>query len=69
MKGHPGVRLMAARSEYQLLREEAEAAVKGAIAAANELMTEFVSKRRAADWGIINDGLLKAERFVKRAKP
>lgn len=63
--GHLGVRLMAAHSETELLREEAETIVRGALAAAKELMTEYVSKRRAADWCIINDGLYNAEKFLR----
>lgn len=39
-------------------REALEAAAKGGEAAADELMTEFISKKRAANWGIINGGLL-----------
>lgn len=30
--------------------------------ASNELMTEFISKKRAARWDIINDALYQAER-------
>jgi hypothetical protein len=44
-------------------------AVKGALAACNELMTEFISKRRAAKWDVINEGLMKAEAFVRRHSP
>lgn len=39
-------------------------ALRGAIAASDELMTEYVSRKRAADWGVINDGLVKAGRAL-----
>lgn len=43
--------------------------VKGTLAAADELMTEFVSKKRAADWKVINDGLYAAGRFLRETGP
>ena len=30
------------------------------IAAADELMTEFISKKRACDWGVVNQAMLDA---------
>ena len=39
--------------------------VKGVLAACDELMTEFISRKRAANWQVINDGLVAAERFVR----
>lgn len=35
--------------------------LQGVLDAANELMTEFVSKKRAAKWDIINQGLYEVE--------
>ena len=40
--------------------------VKALIAAIDELMTEYVSGRRAADWGVINKGLYDAERYLRK---
>ncbi len=34
--------------------------------AVDELMAEFISKKRAADWAIINDGLLAAEKESRK---
>ena len=31
---------------------------QGTMKALDELMTEFVSKKRAADWGVINDAMV-----------
>lgn len=35
--------------------------------AVEELLSEFVSKKRAADWGIINDAGVKASRAIRAA--
>lgn len=40
----------------------------GAREAADELMTEFISKKRAANWGKINEGLMAAEKAEKKAR-
>jgi hypothetical protein len=45
------------REQKRLIRRT----LKGALAAADELMTEFISKRRAANWGVLNRGLYDAE--------
>ena len=37
-----------------------DAALKGAANAADQLMSEFISRKHAADWGVINDGLVAA---------
>ncbi len=37
--------------------------LQGAMDACNELMTEFISKKRAAKWDIVNEGLYEAERM------
>lgn len=44
----------------------ARSIIKGCLAAANELMAEFVSGKRAADWAVINDGLCRAEQFLRK---
>lgn len=44
--------------------DKAREGLKGAIAAADELMTEFVSHGRAAQWGTINDGLVAANKAL-----
>lgn len=49
-------------------RRKVRKIIKGALAAADELMSEFVSKKRAANWGVINDGLYNAERMEKELK-
>ena len=51
--------------------KEIIAVLKGLESACNELMTEFVSKKRAADWGIINDALVasvKARAAIAKAE-
>jgi len=40
-------------------------ALEMALRAADELMTEFISKKRAADWGVINDGLVAAGKAIR----
>lgn len=37
--------------------------VQGVLDATNELMTEFIGKKRAARWDIVNSGLYEAERL------
>lgn len=64
----------------QLTREEAEArakviraapklldACRAMVKAADELMTEFVGKKRAANWGVINQAMVDAGRAIKEA--
>jgi len=41
--------------------------VKGVLAACDELMAEFIAKKRAANWKVINDGLYAAEQFLRQA--
>ena len=43
-------------------------ALLGCLRACDELMTEFVSKKRAAQWGIINDGLWRAEQLTREIR-
>ena len=47
------------------VRELARKAAEGGEAAADELMTEFISKKRAANWGIINEGLLACGALIR----
>ncbi len=37
--------------------------IQGALDACNEVMTEFMGKKRAAKWDIINQGLYDAEQL------
>ena len=53
------------RSEIEALREMGRKAAEGGKAAADELMTEFIGKKRAADWGIINEGLLACDALLR----
>lgn len=51
-----------------LLREARDALVavaKGGKAVADELMAEFISKTRAANWGIINKGLIACDAALR----
>lgn len=41
-------------------------ALRATMQAADELMTEFVSKKRAANWGVINDALVMAGTLLRR---
>lgn len=50
------------------LHEELVGALEAMLAAENELMIEFVSKKRAAKWGIINDAGVKAAKALSKAK-
>jgi hypothetical protein len=43
-------------------------ALEGQSKAINELMTEFVSKKRAADWGVINDAGVEAGLALRAAQ-
>lgn len=36
--------------------------IKNLLKACNELMTEFISRKRAANWEIINDAMVAGER-------
>lgn len=38
--------------------------LKNLLLACNELMTEFVSKKRAADWGLINDAMVEGQKAI-----
>lgn len=56
--------------EVNRLAESNEALVKackGLQKACDELLTEFVSKKRAADWALINDALVQAGLAIKSA--
>lgn len=44
------------------------AALEGMAKVVDELLTEFVSKKRAADWGVINDNMVAAGRAIRAAK-
>jgi hypothetical protein len=48
---------------------EMKEALKGMLAAAEELLAEFASKKRAADWGVVNDAMMAASRAIKIATP
>jgi hypothetical protein len=48
--------------------EQVRTIIKDVLAASNELMTEFVSHKRAANWGIVNDGLYNAEQFLRNTE-
>jgi len=48
---------------------ELEEAGREMMTAANELMTEFVSRTRAAHWGLINDALVKMGNALARRTP
>ena len=48
---------------------ELEEAGREMMAAANELMTEFVSKRRAANWCVINDAMVRMGKALARRTP
>lgn len=39
--------------------------IKQLMKACNELMTEFVSKKRAADWKLINDAMVVGGKAIK----
>jgi hypothetical protein len=45
-----------------LTAENVQKLMQDLLDASNELMTEFISKKRAARWDIINDALYRAER-------
>lgn len=49
-------------------RRQVRRVLKGVIAAAGELMTEFVSKQRACNWGVANEGMYNAERMAADLK-
>ena len=51
-------------SQVKELQEAGRKAAEGGVAAANELMTEFLSKTRAANWGVINQGLLDCDALL-----
>jgi len=53
------------REELKGKLMDAQRGCRGALAAADELMTEFVSKKRAANWQIINDGLVAARQGLE----
>lgn len=50
-------------SDNILSAEHVQKVIQGAIDACNEVMTEFMSKKRAAHWDIINMGLYNAEQL------
>jgi len=37
--------------------------------ACDEMMTEFISKKRAANWGIINSALFESAKFRRSLEP
>ena len=49
-------------------KEQLAATIKALLDACNELMTEFVSKKRAADWAIINDAMVEGGKALKELK-
>ena len=67
-------RIMAAHAQMReeivrLRRTKAEllAACREMLKAADELMTEFISKKRACDWGIVNQAMLDAGAAIRKA--
>lgn len=44
------------------------AACQAMLEAADELMTEFISKKRATDWGIVNGAMVDAANAIAKAK-
>lgn len=54
---------MSNESDKVLTAANVQKVVQGVMDACNELMTEFISKKRAAKWDIVNDGLYNAERM------
>jgi hypothetical protein len=44
--------------------EKVRKLLKGALAAFDEIAAEFVSKKRAANWAIVNDGLRAVQKFL-----
>jgi hypothetical protein len=50
-------------SDESLTAANVQRILQGTLDAANELMTEFISKKRAAKWDVINDGMYAAERL------
>lgn len=47
---------------------DAKAVIRDLLAACNELMLEFISRKRAADWAVINDAMVAGERFVNQKR-
>ena len=45
---------------------ETPGALRDLMKAIDELLTEFVSKKRAANWGVINDAMVKANGLLAR---
>lgn len=43
-------------------------ACKDMLKAADELMTEYVSKQRAANWGVINQAMVDASAAIRAAR-
>jgi hypothetical protein len=43
-------------------------ACKDMLKATDELMTEFISKKRAADWGVINQAMVDAGKAIAKAR-
>ena len=44
------------------------AACKAMMRAADELLTEFISKKRAANWQVINEAMVEAGRAIQAAE-
>lgn len=42
-------------------------ALEAMMAAVDELMTEFISKKRAANWGVINHAMVDATKALQKA--
>jgi hypothetical protein len=47
---------------------EMASALREMLKAADELMTEFVSKKRAANWGVINAAMVAASALLARTE-
>ena len=50
---------------HDAARAEQRETIKGLLKACDELMTEFVSKRRAANWGVINDAMVAGGKALR----
>lgn len=54
---------MSGKKNDVLTAENVQKVIQGVLDAANELMVEFIGKKRAAKWDIINEGFVGAERL------
>ena len=52
------------REQKRLIRRT----LKGVLCAADEFFTEFISKKRAAEWDVINKGLMGADELLRAVR-